>query len=270
VSYPDDTLVAKQIVLKCKEKIRKERLGSVCITLLPETKNLFSNMNISSHQPPGWSAGVMTIDLQQNNPQTIWNNFLSKDDRRKINLPERDGWKIEEAKTEEDYKNFYTYYRANLQYLNIRNMRDFSFFTYLMKTFSPNEMLLLLLRKDETIAGGMLNFLYEPKKTMYCAYAALNRELSTRYSPFVSLMWHVVKKASAIGYDTVSFGGTPPPPDVHYRIKAKFGCRFEPQYEVSFPRLGAIVNSAASRLDTIIHTISATQLLPQNRERTFS
>jgi lipid II:glycine glycyltransferase (peptidoglycan interpeptide bridge formation enzyme) len=190
----------------------------------------------------------------------IWNSFLSKNDRRKINVAERNGWKIEEAKSEEELRGFYAYCRANLQYLRVRDIPEFSFFAYLMKTFSPNEMLVFLLRKGETVAGGALVFLFERKKTMYGAYGALNREAPARYSPFVSLMWHMVKKASATGYTTVSFGFTPRNPDPHYRIKAKFGCRFEPRYEVTFPRLGVLVNSAVTRLDSIVHTISATQL----------
>ena len=265
VSCPDDALVAKQIVLKCKEILRKESgLGFTKITLLPETKDFFRSMNLVPHQSPGWSAGVMKLDLREYSPQMVWSGLLSRKDRRKINFAERDGWKIEEAKSEEELRSFYAYYRTNLEYLHARDIPEFNFFAYLMKTFFPNEMLVFLLRKDETIAGGALALLFERKKTMYYRYAALNRQVPARYSPLLSLMWHMVKKASEMGYTTLSFGGTPPKPDIHYLDKAKFGCRFEPRYEVTFPRLGVLVNSTVKRLDSIAHTISATQKLPKS------
>jgi hypothetical protein len=258
VSCPDDPLVAKQIVLKCKEIIRKEGLAFTNITLLPETKDFFRSMNMLPHQATGWDAGVMTLDLQQNTPEMIWHRFLSRYDRQRIRRAERDEWKIEESKSEEGIRSFYECMKTNSEYRFAGNIPEFSFFAYLMKTFSPNEMLVFLLRKDETVAGGTINFLYGPKKTLYGKYAATNRQAPNRYTPVYSLMWHLVKKASAIGYTTVSFGGAPPYPDVHYRDKAKFGCRFEPRYSVTFPRLGALVNSAVTRLESISRTIPLT------------
>jgi hypothetical protein len=255
VSYPEDALLAKQIVTKCKEMQRVDRSAYTCISLLPETKNFFRSMNITSIQGPGFGAGEMALNLRENSPEMIWNSFLSRNDKRKINRVEKDGWKLEEAKSEEELRSFYEYYRANLQYLRARYIPEFSFFVYLMKTFYPNEMLVFLLRKDETVAGGGLTFLFERKKTMYCKYAALNRQVPPTLSPFFSLMWHMVKKASAMGYTTVSFGNSPPYPDIHYQIKAKFGCSFEPRYEVTFPRLGALINSAVTRLDSFSYNV---------------
>jgi len=249
--YPDDASVARQIVLKCKEIMMKEGLSLTNMYVLQHVKNSFKSMGLFPLPWSGACAGNMTLDLQEYSPQMIWNSFLSRKDRRKINFLERDGYKLEEAKSEEELGSFYAYYRANLQYLHVRNIHDFSFFAYLMKTFSPNEMLVSLLRKDETVAGGILIFLFEPKKTMYCAYGALNRQVHSRYSPFVSLLWHMVKKASTIGYTTVAFGGAPANSnDIHYRIKEKFGCSFERKYNVPFFK-SRTLNSALRSLTYI-------------------
>ena len=272
VSCPDDASVEQQIVLKCKEIIRKEGIAFTNIILQPETKDFFRSMNMLPHQPPDWSAGVMKLDLQENSLQRIWDS-LSTSERKRYKQIEKDGWKIYEATSKEEMATFYAHYKANMEYVH-GHCRKFSFFEYLMQTFRtsdftfrtsnymtsyPREMLLLLLRKNETVAAGILSFLFDAKQTMYCVYAALNRNVPKFHSALPFLTWHAIRKASEMGYTTASLGGTSANPnDIHYQIKAKFGCSFEPRYAVTFPRLGALVNSAVTRLDSMSSTISGT------------
>jgi lipid II:glycine glycyltransferase (peptidoglycan interpeptide bridge formation enzyme) len=125
----------------------------------------------------------------------------------------------------------------------------FSSFLRLMRTFSSNEMVVFLLRKNQTVAGGLLIYLFDVKKAMILEYSALNRKLPNVYTPTYALFWHAVKKASEMGYNTIDFGGTPNNPnDIHYRIKEKFHCNYEQRYQISFPRSNVIIDTALSRL----------------------
>ena len=98
-------------------------------------------------------------------------------------------------------------------------------------------MRLNLLYKDEDILGGELSFLYDTKKTMYLRYISLNRNLTVRYNLTSYMRWDSIKKASELGYKRICFGRTPPDPnDIHYKLKAKFGCNYEEEYSLIFPR----------------------------------
>jgi lipid II:glycine glycyltransferase (peptidoglycan interpeptide bridge formation enzyme) len=252
VRYPDDASVAKQIVLKCKEIMMKEGLSLTNVILLEDEKDCFRSMNLLPRPWSGASAGNMMLDLRMHSPQEIWNS-LSKYDRKKCRLPERDGWIVNEATSLEELSSFYTYYKENMDYVHGK-CEIFSYFEYLMQTFmtppSP-EMLMLLLRKNDKVAAGMLIFLFDAKKTMYLAYASLNRKVPNRYSPVYTLIWHAIRKASEMGYTTVAFGGTPANAnDIHYRIKEKFGCSFELKYNVPFFK-SRTLNSALRSLTYI-------------------
>jgi hypothetical protein len=262
VRYPDDTSVVRQIALKCKELMNNERLSLTNIYLLPGENDCFRSMNLLPRPRSGASAGNMTLDLREYSPQGIWNS-LSRNDRRRIRLLERDGWVVNEATSRDELSLFYSHHKANLEYLQAK-CEDFRYFEYLMQTFmtpSSREMLLLLLRKNETVAGGLVIFLFDAKRAMYIAYASLNRQMPNRYRPVPALVWNAIKKASEMGYTTVAFGGTPANPnDIHYRIKEKFGGHFELKYAVPFFKSRAL-NSALTSLTYIFRFVKI------NRER---
>lgn len=254
--YPDDALVARQIALKCKEIMMKERLTLTKINLAHDAKDCFRSMNLHPRHESGPSAGNMILDLREYSPERIWNS-LSKKDRRRCSRCERDGWVVDEIKSEEELASFYAYYKANLQCLRTRLTiyYEFSHFEHLRQTFmtssSPHEMLVFLLRKNETVAGGLLVFLHDAKRTMYFEAASLNRKVSNRYSPMYTLFWHGIRKASEMGYTTVDLGGTPAnPKDIHYRMKENFGCSFKPKYYVCFFK-SRILNTAFNSLASI-------------------
>jgi lipid II:glycine glycyltransferase (peptidoglycan interpeptide bridge formation enzyme) len=256
--YPDDASVARQIVLKCKEIMMTEGLSVTVISLLEDVKNPFKSMDLFLLPWSGAAAGNMTLDLRMHSPQEIWNS-LSKKDRRRCRLPERDGWVVNEATSLEELSSFYTYYKANMDYVHGNWVKSLSHFEYLMQTFrapSSPEMRMLLLRKNKTVAGGFLIFLFDAKKTMYLAYASLNRKVPNRYSPVYTLIWHAIRKASEMGYTTVAFGGAPANAnDIHYRIKEKFGCSFERKYNVPFFK-SRTLNSALRSLTYISRLFS--------------
>ena len=208
VKYTDDVEVARQIVNKCKEILKTEALALTTITMLPVTKDLFISMNFHPAPITGPSAGRMVLDLNQHSPQEIWSSF-SKKDRRRIRLPEERGWTMDQVTSEMDLESFYKYYKENLDYVGSQMpVAKFSLFLHLMKSFSSNEMIVFLLRKNQTVAGGLVIYLFDVKKTMILEYFALNRKLPNIYTPAYALFWHAVKKASEMGYNTIDFGGT--------------------------------------------------------------
>lgn len=249
VKYTDDVEIARQIVSKCKEILETEGLRLTNITMPRITKDLFININLHPAPLTGPVAGRMVLDLNQHSLQEVWSSF-SKKDRRRIRLPEERGWTFDLVTSEMDLEIFYKYYKENLDYIRSRiPTTKFSTFLHLMKTFSSNEMIIFILRKNQTVAGGLLLYLYDVKKTMIMEYAALNRKLPNTYTPTYALFWHAVKKASEMGYYTIDFGGTPNNPnDIHYRIKEKFQCYYEQKYEISFPRTSVMIDSALSHL----------------------
>ncbi len=131
---------------------------------------------------------------------------------------------------------FYKYYKTNLEFKNA-SPYPFSHFEDLLKTYSSTEMMLTLLYKDEVVAGGQLAFLHDPKKTMYLRYLSLNRDLPTRYHSTWCIYWDCIERATKMGYSKICFGRTPPySNDSHYQLKEKFGCHFEKEYSLIFPR----------------------------------
>lgn len=227
-------LVAKAIMNKCYEISKKNRLSFILInTLNKEIKEHFNEFK----PLPVRIAGNMILDLKENNPEKIWNNIFSAkgNQRNRIRRFEKDGIKIKEVKSVKDLKIFYKYYKANLEYLN-SVPPPFSHFEELWNTYSSTDMIITLLHKNEKFFGGISQFLYPPRKTMYLTLLALNRDIPNRYSPSYYLEWDAIVRAYQMGYTTVCFGSTSPNPDnIHYHLKKKFGCYYEENYSMVFP-----------------------------------
>ena len=115
----------------------------------------------------------------------------------------------------------------------------FRYFEELVRAYSgrsPPELMWTLLRRKEQVAGGLLALFYYPKRTLYLRYLSINRALPNAYASPYYLYWDAVKKASEEGCRIVDFGGTPSNPnDIHYRMKAKFSCRYEKKYMAILP-----------------------------------
>ena len=216
---------------KCGEITRKNHLSFAAVGLRRSLNYLEKSDCFS--QP----TGNMILNLSENNLNRIWNQRFSKKggERKMIRRFKLDGFEAGEVSSTGDLKKFYTYYGKNLLYLHARPFET-SYFEQLIRTYSAREIMLSLVCKGETIAGGYLAFLYDAKKTMYLRYLALNRDLPNRYRTHLCLNWHAVRKASEMGYRTVHFGGTPnDPTHVNYRLKKKFGCKFEQKYILIIP-----------------------------------
>ncbi len=212
-----DPLIAYHILQKCNEIAKENKLLFILITTFNEmTKDHFSKFS----PLPFPIGGDMVLDLEEFSPDKIWHDNFSK----------------KEIKSIDDIKIFYNYYKKNLEFKNAAPY-SFSHFEDLLKTYSSTEMLLTLLYKNEVVAGGQLAFLHSPKKTMYLRYLSLNRDLPTRYHSTWYIYWDCIERASEMGYSKICFGRTPPyQNDSHYQLKEKFGCRFEREYSLIFPR----------------------------------
>ncbi len=228
-----DPLIAYHILDKCKEITRENKLFFILITTLNElTKDHFSRYN----PLPFPLGGDMVLNLEEFNPDKIWNDNFSKKERKYIRRFENDGFRIKEVTSIDDIKMFYKYYKTNIEFKNATPY-PFSHFEDLLNVYSSTEVILTLLYKNEIVAGGQLAFLDNFKKTMYLRYLSLNRELTSRYHPTLYIYWDCINRASERGFSRICFGRTPPyPNDVHYQFKEMFGCHYEKEFSLIFPR----------------------------------
>ena len=233
ITDKEDPLIAYHILDKCKEIAEKNKLFFILVSTISElTRDHFNRYN----PLPYPLAGNMVLDLKDNSPDKIWNDNFSKMDRKYIRRFENDGFNIKLVNSIEDMKIFYLYYKNNIEIKNA-TPHPFSHFEDLLNIYSSTEMIMTLLYKDEIVAGGQLAFLDNIKKTMYLRYLSLNREMTSRYHPTLYVYWDCIKRASEMGYDNICFGRTPPyPNDIHYQSKEKFGCHYEKEYLLIFPR----------------------------------
>ncbi|MDO8725279.1 MAG: hypothetical protein Q7J35_04345 [Candidatus Methanoperedens sp.] len=227
-----DPLIAYHILEKCKEIARNSRLFFILITTQSESTIDHFNRYNSLGYPIG---GTMVLNLDEHNPDKIWNEILSNQDRKYIRRFEKDGFRVKKVNSIEDIKILYKYYETNLKYINAIPY-PFSHFEDLLNIYSSTEMIRTLLCKNEIIAGGHLSFLDEPNKTIHLRYLSLNRNLPTRYHPTLYIEWDIIKTASEMGYRRICFGRTLPyPEDIHYKLKEKFGCQYEKEYSIIIP-----------------------------------
>lgn len=221
-----------EILQKCREFARSFNMSFVDLGLTDDLRSCVEGLKLSVR--PTW--GHMVLDLRHNDPDKIWNVNFSNNQRNKIRRFEKDGFTVDSISSLDELKLFYDYYEVNLRGKGAE-VHPLSFFEELLVAYPPPEnMILTVLRRRMQVAGGLLGLLFRPRKTMYWRYFALNRTLPSVYSPTYCLLWDAIKRTYEMGYSTVNLGITPPDTDdVNYRLKEKFGCRYERRCNVTLP-----------------------------------
>jgi len=233
ITDKNDSLIPYHILNKCKEITKINKLFYIIIT----NSNELIRDHFDKYKPfPHPITGNMVLNLEELNPDKIWNEVFSTNYRKYVRRFEKDGFKIKEVRLLEDVKAFYEFYKINIESIN-STPYPFSHFEDLLKTYSSTEMMITLLKKDDHVYGGHLVFLHEPNKTMYSRYISLNRNLPSRYKPGLYIYWDMINTAFKKGYKVVDFGQTPPyPNNVYYKLKEKFGTHYKKEYSSVFPR----------------------------------
>lgn len=178
--------------------------------------------------------GELVIDLKTTPPDAIWNSFTSDSgERKKIRRFEKDGFELTEASSQDDLEIFYQYYKENVNQITDGLLTPFSYFSGMWDAMS-DELVIMLLVKGSTVAGGQLFLCDERRKRVYLYFLALNRNLPTCYHPTVYLNWKAITWAWENQYEKVSYGREIER-NLHkknptYRLKASFGAKFEPIY----------------------------------------
>ena len=160
------------------------------------------------------------LDLSRTSPETIWKEFLTKDERYKVNRFEKGGFTVQEVERGDGLEKFYRYYSENLSHIN-GYILPFTFFERLLELF-PDEVRVAIVTNNGVFAGGNLTLLDPARKTAYFQYLALNRDLPNKYSPSYYLSWEGINWAWENGYEKISFGREKLD-NPRVRSKAKFG-----------------------------------------------
>ncbi|WP_292519997.1 GNAT family N-acetyltransferase [Methanoculleus sp.] len=171
-------------------------------------------------------ANSIILDLNQNPPEAIWADILSKDERYKVSRFEKGGFTVQEIESGGDLDKFYQYYRENMIHIN-GYILPFAFFQGLLDSFSPDEVRIAIVTNNGVFAGGNLAILDPVRKIAYFQYLALNRDLPNKYSPSYYLSWEGINWAWNNGYERISFGRERAD-NPRARNKAKFGAELVP------------------------------------------
>lgn len=222
--------IRNELESKAKEK-------SWAFILLNSLNNDFKN-NFDASYLNFPSTGTMVLDLEKLNLDKIWNEVFStkKKQRQHINRLKNDGFQIKEVDSLKDMEIFYELYIKSMRHINGSEF-PYSHFKDLYDLYFPKKMLITLLHKEDIIAGGLLNFLDESRKTIHIRYLALNRDVSkSRYRPTTLLDWDLAERAFELGYKRICFGATPNDQnDFNYRYKKDFGCNYWNVYSILKP-----------------------------------
>jgi len=212
------------------------------LSLNMDSKLLWDHMGYNHHSSE--NTGNMVLDLRQNPPDKIWEDFTArKGQRRFIRRFGEKGFWIREIHEQEDMKTFYRYYAENLARIN-GDILPLAFFQSLLEAYSQDEMRVTLLSKEDICAGGLLTFVHPASKTVYFEYLSLNRGLPNTYHPTYPLFWEGLNWAWDNGYQKVSFGRQRfDPKSARFQIKAGFGAKYVPIYSniVLFSRTASIL-----------------------------
>jgi hypothetical protein len=206
----------------------------------PELRDAFSNgVDTNRAFLPHHINGYMLLDLEELNPQHIWDNvFTHKGSQRKyIRRFEQAGYQTRETRSDEDLSQFYEHYSHNMVAKGMTPSSR-SHFEYLLREYSPDELRMTLLEKDGQMAAGLITFFYPAKKTVYVRYSAPNKDESDNYfrRANLPLYWELINHAYAKGYRKICFGGTRPDPnDRIHQIKAGLGCKYQELYTTITP-----------------------------------
>jgi hypothetical protein len=197
-----------------------------CSFLHIDTYNPDILNNITYSNLLGGDVGNMVLNLKQKLPEVIWET-LSKKTIKSIRRFDKEGFEIHELSRRSDIEQFYWYYAKNVAHIK-GEILPLTFFERLWDAFSPGELRVTVLGKDDLCAGGTLALLEPVRKTAYYEYLALNRDLP-HYTPDHYLSWDLIKWAWDNDYEKVSFGRQRLDPDnPRFQIKAKFGAEHIP------------------------------------------
>jgi len=227
--------IMREIHAECMNITRQEKLAFLQMSV--NTPRIRDLMMQYTDLPP-LVSGNMVLNLEELTPDHIWNNvFSAKGGQRKfINRFIRDGCTVEEVRDLRDLELFYHYYNENLEQKHVRTLNQISFFNTIWDIYSPADMRITLLKKDDFIFGGLFAYLYPPNRTIYLVHLALNRDIPNTYHPPYYLFWDTIEKAYEMGYQRICFGGTPcNPENVVYRQKSGFGCEYQFKYSLFIP-----------------------------------
>ncbi len=173
------------------------------------------------------NTGNMMLDLKQRPPEAIWSTF-SRNMRYNIQIFNKKGFQIREARQHADVETFYRYYAENMAHIQGEVM-PFSFFQKLQDSFPSTELRVTILANDDVTAGGSLAILDPARKVAYYEYLALNRDLPNRYTPTYPIYWDLVNWAQDSGCERLSFGRQSlEPANPRYQSKTKFGAEYAP------------------------------------------
>jgi hypothetical protein len=238
VTNKQDRMIIEHALSKIKELMKREELSYAILGLTGEMKSYFLNSSL----PLFPTGGNMVLNLLENPVDKIWDSLFSFNHRRKIRLFEKDGFTIDEVDSTEDLNEFFHHYAKNMDYVN-RDRRfsdyqlypaDCKFERELVRIYK-DEAVVVMLRRNQEIAGGALFLQFKPGRKMYGRVLWPNRELPNRYRPSLALSWYGVRRASEMGFSTFCFGDTPEDPnDIHYIAKSKFRAQYQRRYAVVF------------------------------------
>jgi hypothetical protein len=131
---------------------------------------------------------------------------------------------------------YYKYYSNNLNFINATPL-DYRHFDLIFQKFDSRELSAWIFSDGNTVAGGLISFYYEPLRTMYGKYLALNRDVPRTYTPTYSLYWNAINQAHEMGCKAICLGSTSRDPHSgHYKLKERMGCVYEGKRSYYIPR----------------------------------
>lgn len=179
-------------------------------------------------------SGTMVLDLKEKPMDFIWDKIFKQKQRKYIKRFEHDGFKTKEAENEDNLNKFYALYHQNAIKRGVPH--PFTFYKNAFDLLYPDNFNIILIEKGETCIGAGIFFIYEERKAIYMAGAALDKTVSSRYKTYYKLRWETIKYAYRNGFRYVSFGPTPSDrSSVYYSLKSEFGAEFNQDYFLYLP-----------------------------------
>ncbi|HKM77810.1 MAG TPA: hypothetical protein VJZ03_01940 [Candidatus Bathyarchaeia archaeon] len=241
VTDKQDSMIIEHALTKIKDLMKREEFSYATLGLTAEMKNYFPDLSLPLFQ----TGGNMVLNLQENPVDKIWSSRFAKKQRFLIRRFENDGFTANEIHSSEDMETFFRYYAKNIDYVNVGRKvsdnqpypGDCKFERELVRIYK-DEAILVILRRNQEIAGGALFLQFKSGRKMYSRILWPNRDLPKRYQhtgPTLALCWYGVRRAVEMGFSTFCFGDTPDnSEDIHYWIKSRFGAQFQRRYAAIF------------------------------------
>jgi hypothetical protein len=228
-----DPLVMNSVI----RDLQKVRIDGKRISFIRFSTVHEETLNTITTHPllPVNNEGDMILNLSELSPEKIWNSFSAKKGERKfIRRFDKDGFVLTEANSPDDLELFYKFYEENITYVK-GTVQPISRFSELKSSLSDKTRITLL-SKGPIFAGGMLQLLDHPRKTVHTLYLSLNRNLPANYHPPYYLWWEAINWAWENHYEKISMGvqhldeNNP-----RTQVKYALGARFKPMYSTMIP-----------------------------------